>query len=210
MKLIYFLLCLVVLMGLNDTLAAQSKEELVSVHGQATDLLGHPLEKVSLKFYARSWYLSSPDARLIITAITDHQGKYEARDLPYGYYAIVATAQGFQTTEVSRVFLSKGDNLVDIGLPVGINHDIPAIEFEGIVRGPDKEPVGQATVTVMSAFNPQIVYRARTDKNGRYKVTTNTPSQYLIYVTKEGYAPSTASSLGDSRRIDFSLSAFSR
>jgi hypothetical protein len=187
------------------TLVAQQKDEKVRVRGRVTDLLGYTLEGATLKFFSRTWYSTPTELRLVKSTNTDANGNYSLDELAYGYYLVTTELSGFRYTEASRVYLGKGDNLLDIGLEVGVNWDVPPIEIKGTVRQTDKAPVKDVTVTLMSAFNPGIVHRTRTDENGKYKFVVYTRSQYLIYAGKAGFEISASTTQGGDKENDFIL-----
>jgi hypothetical protein len=199
------MMLLIVILVHSAPVDAQQKGEKVIIHGRVTDLFGHTLEGATLKFFSRIGSKPPTEAKLVKSTTTDANGSYSLDDLPYGYFLVTAELQGFLYTELSRVYFGKGDNLLDIGLEVGVNWDVPPIEIKGTVRQTDKTPLKDVTVTLMSAFNPEIVYRTRTDEHGKYKFVVYTSSQYLIYAGKGGFEIKASTTQGEAEEKDFTL-----
>ncbi len=199
------LLLLIVAAGFSVSADAQQKDEEATAHGRVTDLFGYTIKGVTLQFYARTWFKPPTELKFVKSTTTDKQGDYTVNGLPYGYYLLSVELLGFRYAEVSRTYLGKGDNLLDIGLEVGAITDISPIEISGTVRTSGNKVLQDATVALMSAFNSEILYRARTDRNGKYKFVVRTPSQYLIYAAKPGFEVSAATTLGQARVKNFFL-----
>jgi len=196
---------LILTLTLTYVAEAQQKDETAIIHGRVTDLFGRGLEGATIQFFSRPGLKALNEISFVKSVTTDAQGNYILAGLPYGYYKASVELRGFRHSEVSLVFLSKGENVLDIGLEVGALIDIPAMEISGTVRQSDKSPVMNATVTLMSAFKSDVAYRTRTDKDGEYKFIVNTHSQYIIYASKPGFEASAATTTGEVRGKDLVL-----
>jgi Carboxypeptidase regulatory-like domain len=197
-------LFILIVVGSCVSAGGQRKAEEVTVHGRVTDLFGYSLEGVNVRFYARTWFKPPTEVKFVKSTTTDAQGNYTADGLPYGYYGVSAELRGFRYAEVTT-FFGRGDNLLDIGLEVGALTDVPPIEISGTVRTSGNQVLQDATVVLMSAFNSAILYRARTDRNGKYKFVVYTPSQYLIYAVRPGFEVSASTTLGQAKEKNFFL-----
>src|SRR5437870_12430189 len=129
---------IVVIAVLSVLAQPKQKDEEVTVHGRVTDLFGNTLDGVTLQFYTRSWFKAPAEVKFAKSTTTDGQGNYSVSGLSYGYYVVSAELRGFRYAEVSRAFLGRGDNLLDLGLEEGALTDLPSIEISGTVRSVDK------------------------------------------------------------------------
>lgn len=172
--------------------AVLPQEPFASARGRTTDLWGTPLRDADVSFYRlvfENGNLVSALGILEARTKTDKEGNFALRDLLPGHYRVSVDLRGFRHTEVFRFRLPAGSNQVlDIGLEVGLLTDTRAGEVNGKVSTTDKTPLKDATVTVMSAFAPDLVERTRTDDAGRYRVMLHAPGQYIVYASKPGFA----------------------
>jgi Carboxypeptidase regulatory-like domain len=199
------LMLLILMLAITCAAKAQQRDETASVRGRVTDLFGYGIEDATIQFFSRTWFKAPTEVKLVKSVTTDAQGNYTLDGLPYGYYIASVESRGFRYGEVSRVFLSTGENLLDMGLEVGALTDVPGIEISGTVLQTDKSPLIDATVTLMSAFDSEIACRTRTDKSGRYKFMVHTPSQYIIYASKEGFEVGAATTTGAAKAVNLVL-----
>jgi hypothetical protein len=202
---IKFGLLLIVILLCTSSIEAKQKDDTITVHGRVTDNYGEPLEGAAVQFFARYGYHGT-DIRLIKSVVTDAEGNYSVTGISYpGAYMVFAECKGFKNTEISRVFLSKGKNLLDIVLEVGAVTDVGSIEIKGTVSQADKTPLQDATVTVISIFTSELVRQARTDKNGNYKFSLSPLGQYVIYVSKSGFAINATAAYENGKETNFIL-----
>ena len=180
------------------------------IYGRVTDLAGNALKGATLKlFIMRSRTVDGIRvpfmAELRQRSITDDQGNYNIESLPRGEYTISVDLRGFRHTEVG-VFLQEGTKLLDIGLQLGVNGDIPRMEVVGVVRQADDSLLRDATVTAISTFNRQIVEQGRTDSAGRFAIVLTVPGQYVVFASKPGFVTrATNIASGGRKTVDFTL-----
>jgi hypothetical protein len=175
----------------TPSIASKQKDDLVTIHGRITDKHGNALEGTVLRFFKREQFIST-NIKFVKQTITNAQGNYTLDGIPYGYYMVSIDSIGFQRSEMNRVFLSEENNLFDFSLEKFSVLDVKDIEIEGTVRQPNKTLLKDATVSIISALNAELVQRTRTDENGRYKFKVYPHDQYIIHVSKPGFVSSAA------------------
>ena len=179
--------CLLLAITLSSNVAV-AEDEPASVEGRVLTLWGAPMAEVKVAFYLLEEIRGiSPTERLIQQTTTDGNGRYQLKGLPWGQYR-VDFSSAYGHTEVWRFYLGRNaKRVLDIGLPIGYTHSLFEIKVSGNVRRPDKTPVDDATVTMVSAFNPGESQQVRTDKSGRYSFEAIQPGQYIVYAAKPDY-----------------------
>jgi hypothetical protein len=199
--------CLILLVGLLNALPAKQTSSNGHLRGWVTDLYGSPVAEAKIEL------ISDEQFRPYQTR-TDSNGNYEFTNLPSGNLTISVNAFGF-LQEKRGIYLNKSEKLIlDFGLEVGRLTDLPPIEISGRVQQPNKLPLAEATVVVISVFKPQLSLKARTDQTGHYKILVDNPGQYVVVAAKLGLSleatPITLSSKlpREHRRLDFVLSPF--
>ena len=87
-------------------------------------------------------------------------------------------------------------------MPIGYTHFLSEIKVSGNVRQPGNIPVDDATVTMVSAFNPGESRQVRTDKSGRYSFGAIQPGQYIVYAAKPDFiVTATAIDIGNGEQL---------
>lgn len=189
--------------------------DFASVRGRVTSLRGDSLANVEVKFYELEGIRGiSPTEKLIKVTKTDEQGQYRVDNLPSGQYRVYFSVSGFGHTEIWRFYLwRKASRTLDIGIPIGYTHGLFQSKISGRVRSYDGKSLQNATVTLLNAFDPNETQQARTDKNGRFELTTIQPGQYIVFASANGFAVSSATfDLGNGARItsDFALKSIGK
>ncbi len=172
---ILLILCTLVIISSGQT------ANVASMRGRVLDPFGNPISDVVLEF-SIAGQAQPFDVR------TDQQGNYKVSNLPIGEYAIAIWSRGFMT-ERRNINLARGSVLqLDFSLVAGYVGGAIPIEVSGIIRQQDDSPVADATVTVENAFSERLIYKAKTDNSGRYKIEVLYPGQYIVHVAKPGFA----------------------
>lgn len=105
-----------------------------------------------------------------------------------GEYAIIVMSRGC-VVENRTVRLEKDSTLeLDFGLVVGTTDGTSPTEVSGIVRQQGNSPLASANVAIENVFSRSSIYKAKTDKSGRYKIEVLHPAQYIIHAVKPGFA----------------------
>jgi len=128
--------------------------------------------------------------RLVRSAQTDDQGRYEIRELPAGKYTVVASKTGFvDATWGQRRPLRPGTPLeIDEGQELrGISFSLPrGSVITGTIVDEDAEPLARANVTVLryqyQGGQRQLVPAGsdQTDDRGMYRVYGLPPGDYYV------------------------------
>ena len=180
MKVALSLICVVLIVCAAADISAGQKSSAASIRGHVLDTFGNPITEVALE-------LSNTNTAQPFRTLTDQRGAFELTALPAGEYDIVIQARGF-ITERHTIGLGKGSALqLDFGLVAGHLGDSIPIEVSGVVRKQDKSPLANAVVAVENVFSRRLVYKARTDKSGRYKIGVPYPGQYIISASMSGF-----------------------
>jgi protocatechuate 3,4-dioxygenase beta subunit len=150
-----------------------------NIQGHVSDPFGFPIPGAKVK-------VLSEDRTGQFQGIANKQGAYNINNLPAGQYKVLVSSLGFATEE-RNIRVWDGDQVVlDVGLNPG-GADLPSIEVSGTVRQPDNAPLEDATITIANAFNQRLVQKVRTDKEGHYTVSVDTPGQYIVSASKAGF-----------------------
>jgi hypothetical protein len=156
--------------------------ETIEVSGRVTDWWTCPLPGATVRVMSVG--------KEVASVRTDEEGGYRL-SLPAemgGQLRAVASAPGFAEAE-SPMFLFRGRNLWDVGLPIGIEHDTP-VRVTGIVRDQSGAPIRAASVTVQDAFTSGRMRQVRTDGKGRFTIEVYQPGQYVVHATAPGHVGS--------------------
>jgi hypothetical protein len=194
--------CLFLAITLSSNVAV-AEDEPASVEGRVFTLWGEPMEEVKVAFYQLEGIRgTSPTERLIQETTTDGNGRYQLKGLPWGQYRVNFSSP-YGKTEVWRFYLWRNaKRVLDIGMPIGYTHFLSEIKVSGNVRQPDNIPVDDATVTMVSAFNPGESQQVRTDKSGRYSFGEIQPGQYIVYAAKPDFiVTATAIDVGNGEQL---------
>jgi protocatechuate 3,4-dioxygenase beta subunit len=118
---------------------------------------------------------------------TDQQGRFLIADVRAGTYAVLVRREEYQP----GIFLGirmGGDRKAPLEFKLE-----PGRVLEGRVVAPDKEPVAEARVTILTSLDPHDPvyprFETATDARGRFRFTTLSPVAYRLKVTCEGFAP---------------------
>ncbi|HEY0715750.1 MAG TPA: carboxypeptidase regulatory-like domain-containing protein, partial [Polyangia bacterium] len=107
----------------------------------------------------------------LLRTVTDEEGRYSLGLSP-GLHLLRAGAAGYAPENVSVTL--AGRQIRDIRLD-------PGSKVAGVVRGPDSQPLADATVTLEARqTSGQGSLRGRTGPEGRFEITGVRPDQYLI------------------------------
>jgi hypothetical protein len=193
-------------------LAQTNKPALVS--GRITTLWGEPIGRAKLSFYKLEGFSGfSPTEKLTQTVFTDKEGDYKAT-LSHGEYRVEIVGSRFGQTEVWRFYVGDNDNrILDFGVPLGNWHFIAPMRVEGTVTDETGKPVSDATVTMMSVYNPNIAEtwvsaQIRTDAKGNYSIGTLEVGDYVLIVSRPNYLPSSTAfrlNNGEQKKYSFEL-----
>lgn len=139
--------------------------------------------------------------------VTDPRGRHKLRGLQPGQYAISAERRGFRCDQLRGLNLPRRSRTpIDFGLDVGTIGDVAPIEIAGKVTW-NGEPVHDATVTAVTAFNPDIMKQVRTDTEGEYVLQLLARGHYVIYASMSGFSVDASPfPSGDQKTLDFELS----
>ena len=207
---IILLICTLVSVISIPVNSANQKDKKVSLKGRVTDLMGQPIAGATVQLYERSWYNILAQIKFTKTVVTDNHGEYLADNVPYGYYLISIRAKGFSYTEMSRIFLGEDETILDIGVEVGKLTDIGPFEFSGVIKDEAGNPLPDATVGLMSAYNSSIRFQTRTSKEGKYRFVITTEGQFILFASKSGYAVSATAVNGFIITKDLTLKALGK
>ncbi len=81
------------------------------------------------------------------------------------------------------------------------------ITIHGTVSGPEGEPVGSATLTLISPQGRQLS-RARTGPDGRYEVAAPTAGVYVLIAAADGHQPQATSVITGDGPLDHDIALF--
>jgi len=196
LRILCFLLITLFGFGGHSTLA---DDEPASVEGRITTLWGASIGDVKISFYLLEGIAgNSKSEKLVQEVTTDKQGSYKVTNLPWGQYRIIFS-NSFGHTEIWRYRLWRdAKRVLDISLPIGYQHYLSPIQVSGLIQQSDGLPIEDATVSMISAFNPNDYQQTRTDKSGKYQFRKIQPGQYIICASKQGFlVGSTAVDLGN-------------
>ena len=166
-----------------------AQEKPASVRGRITTLSGQPLEGAQVSFFQlEGIHGNSPTEQLIQQTLTNTNGEYEVKALPWGQYRVDVVLKGYGHTEVWRVYLSRGANRVlDVGVPMGLLDHILQMELSGTVRTTKNGILRDATVILTSLYNPSESQQVRSDDRGKYILLLMQEGDYLLHASKPGY-----------------------
>jgi protocatechuate 3,4-dioxygenase beta subunit len=183
MKLLALLTCVLLTNVVTTNLVAE-RSSAASIHGRILDPFGFPVSRVTVEILA--------EKGVQFRTLSDQQGNYRLADVPAGEYNISVSSLGF-ITEKSTVTVEKSSDVqLDFGLVAGYLGESIPIEVSGTVRDLDKTPLQDVTVTVSNAFSQRLIQKAKTDKEGRYKIQVDYPGQYIVYAAKPSFMVSAA------------------
>jgi hypothetical protein len=147
---------------------------------------------------ARIRALRDPDPALSVQAVTDEQGRFEARDLRPGRFELAVQAAGFAEARIPGVRVPDGPGPLDLGtvvleeeaFVVGRVEDSQGRPVEGAgVRAGPSDPVEDALGTGGGGSEPDAV----SDASGRFQVFGQRAGGRLRLVAERtGYAPASA------------------
>jgi uncharacterized protein (DUF2249 family) len=186
------------------------EEDLASVRGRVTTLWGQSIEEAQVSFFQLEGIQGhSPTEKLIHHTFTDKNGEYKVNALPWGQYRVEVGLKGYGHTEIWRFYLWRGaKRVLDIGVPMGMLDHISQMEIRGTVWRSKKEAVKDATVTLVSVYDPSESQQVRSDANGKYSLLLIQEGDYLLHVSKPGSKASvTTISIrsGERKTADLSL-----
>lgn len=170
-----------------------------SIRGEIYDPIGFPLSGAEVK-------ILSGDRKELRHAFTDKNGYYEVRGLPAGDYLVSVEIRGFRRAERDLMLRNGEQASLDVWLEVGLNFDPPILKLAGVIRGTDKMPLRDATITVLHPFSQKVIVQGKSDAQGRYGLDVHIGGQFVVYAYKPRFAVrATAIVLQDDKRLDFML-----
>lgn len=184
-----------------------AEDEPATVEGHVTTTWGASLAEVKVSFYLLEGTGGiSKSEKLIQQVKTDEQGNYKVVNLPWGQYR-VEFIDSIGHSEVWRFYLWRSaKRVLDMCIPLGYTHFLSLIQVSGEVLQDDGVPIPDATISMISAYNPNDTQQVRTDKNGIFQVSLIQPGQYIFGAVKEGFmAESKAVDLGNGEKTTVKL-----
>lgn len=119
-------------------------------------------------------------------ATSDAEGRFEYEGLEPGKVSLAASASGFQETTRDGIEIVKGEDLLDVELPLRAG-----AVLVGQVLTPDGKPAIDATVSIVrSSPEPDFGIgpgRAATDGGGNYRLEGLPPGPVSIEATHDSY-----------------------
>ncbi|MET0621607.1 MAG: carboxypeptidase-like regulatory domain-containing protein [Pyrinomonadaceae bacterium] len=153
------------------------------LRGQVTDLLGHPITGAEIEVVA-----AGVSQRFKTSSRVD--GSYDFADLPTGQVTTTIYSPGF-VRESLTVLLRPGETArLEMGLEVIALTDWPPIDVSGEVKDREGKPLPEASVTLVCVFNRRIAFSGMTNGDGRYRLTAESPGQYIAYASKPEFSAS--------------------
>lgn len=153
-----------------------------SIQGKVVDAGGGPIHNATLT--------AIRDGQPVKYAFTDKEGIYVISGLAPGRYDIRAEREGYATAGRSGIQLSKlQKEVVDFELVRGGS-------FSGSVVDESEEPILNANVTLYASSardNLQWLvrsFRARTNKDGGFRIDNVSPGEYIALAQHEAHIPS--------------------
>jgi hypothetical protein len=194
------------------TYKAASEDQTAEVHGRVVNLWGVPLAKAELSFFKLDqWPVPGVPSteKLLRTVTADEEGHYRVRNLPWGLYNVHVTRGEYCCADILQLYLAKGtEQVLDVGIPMALENGLTPIIVIGKVYGEGQGPISDASITIVSAHNPQWWNQKRTGADGTYKFHLYQPGQYIIYASKPGFIVGSATvdlGRGGSERIDIQI-----
>lgn len=185
MKLTIIGLWLALVVGAGTSpITIQSDAATASVYGRVTDLFGTPLSDAVVE-------VTADDSLQKFSVRTKQDGSYLVQNLPTGEVRLAIKLQGFRPETDTLSLLADEQVPLDFGLEPGDIADQPPAKLSGTVYQPNKAPIKDATVTVISAFNRRLIRVVKSDSQGRYQVEFKNGGQYVAYASKPGFLVST-------------------
>lgn len=170
-----------------------SAQEQATVRGRVTSLSGTPVEGAEIRLYqlgTRTEGLAVTE-RLVRELQSGTDGEFSAKGLPPGSYRVSVQLLPILKAEVSRFYLWGGaERVLDIGLPQIMQHGLETISVRGTVRDQNGDPLRDATVTLVAAYNLGENFQARTDGGGRFELATIQPGEYVVWAAKDTHRAS--------------------
>lgn len=121
------------------------------------------------------------------TASTDQKGEYKINRVLPGTYTLMASKDGYVTASTNEfVIEASSDKRVDLlNLGVAVRSVVGKVSLE---LGSD---YAGALVTATNTSDTSIVYSAISNSAGDYTLAGMKPGEYLIVISKSGYATAT-------------------
>ncbi|MDX2030687.1 MAG: carboxypeptidase-like regulatory domain-containing protein [Blastocatellia bacterium] len=103
-------------------------------------------------------------------------------------YEIQAWGRGFVTYKIKVTLVAGAVEVIDIPLKVDSLGGEPDVknEISGVIAVKDGAVLSEAAVVLISAFDQEILDRARTDQSGRFRLR-GTGNQFILLAYKPGY-----------------------
>lgn len=188
MKIPFYPLSVCILLLIFSPLAF-GQDDSARARGHITTLWGYPIEKAEIAFYQlEGIHGLSPTEKFVKRAITNSRGHYELDGLPPGQYRVDVGFNGSGQAEIWRYYLWRGaSRVLDIGISIGMTHHLSEIVLSGSVKQGNREPISEATVTLLNAFDHGQTQQLITDQKGRFRFNLIQPGQYIVYAAKPGF-----------------------
>jgi hypothetical protein len=182
-----FVLLAITLLALPRQLGViAAAQDTFSLSGRITTDYGCGISEASVVITS----IARPSVVLAKT-VTDVNGRYSFDRLPEpdGPVRIVAQADGFAPAQHTMVIGRNHANIWDAGLALGRLFD-PGYRLAGAVVDSQKQPLADATVSLLRPHFDGSLLQVRTDKAGRFSFDNLDEGAYIVTVTRPAYEAS--------------------
>jgi hypothetical protein len=183
------LVCAACFSALKVGSGTDAVEHAAKVQGRLVSLWGAPVTQGRVSFYRLAGEPEAPSSASFIAEVrTDGSGSFEAESLPWGHYRVHITGGDYCCADISPFYLAQGAfRILDVGLPLGLTHGLSTIRVRGRITDARNKPIVDASVTLVSAYNPQEWDQTRSNASGYYDFTLIQPGQYVLHAAKAGF-----------------------
>jgi hypothetical protein len=170
---------------LSGPSASAGRASNASLRGQIyADRLGLPFPDAKVEVYDGD--------KLVATAISNGQGFYRISELRPGKYVVVCL---LPATIMKRIEIELNQNeelLLNIGLKlgnIGGAHQ-STLFLSGSVKDLRQEAITDAVITVVNPLDQQVIGRAISNAQGKFKVRVDYGDQFIVTASKPGFTAS--------------------